>query len=161
MSHNEREFRPFHSSRMQSSVASRRLTFASCTSCRCCRHARSATALYSRVEKCRRAVPYGGTTRWTNRNATMHQGNQSAASLYLLWGFMFPLPSDENPPPSDFSIVFTVEYMSFHSWSTAHNNAFFLQYFHEKFFVEKVSPKVWSSISRYSLCRIRQRYTDL
>ena len=35
------------------------------------------------------------STRWTNRNATMPQGNHSAASLYLLWGFMVPLPSDE------------------------------------------------------------------
>ena len=38
-------------------------------------------------------------TRWTNRKATMLQGNQSAASTYLLWGFMVPLPSDEIPLP--------------------------------------------------------------
>ena len=46
-------------------------------------------------------------TRWTDQNATMLQGNQSATSPYLLWGFMVPLTLDEIPLPSDFSIVFT------------------------------------------------------
>ena len=66
------------------------------------------------------------STRWTDWNATMLQGNQSAVSLYLLWGFMIPLTSDEIPLPSDFSIVFTVRELSVwvHLWIITKNNAF-------------------------------------
>ena len=54
-------------------------------------------------------LPY---TRWTDQNVTMLRGNQSAASPYLLWGFIVPLTSDEIPLPSDVSIVFTVSELS-------------------------------------------------
>ena len=65
-------------------------------------------------------------TRWTDQNATMLQGNQLAASPYLLWGFMVPLTSDEIRLPSDFSIVFTVSESSVwvNLWVTAKNIVF-------------------------------------
>ena len=70
--------------------------------------------------------PWLYSTRWTDRNAIMLQGKQSAASPYLLWGFIVPLTSDEIPILSDFSIVFTVSESDVwvHLWITAKNNAF-------------------------------------
>ena len=73
-----------------------------------------------------RYIIFQSCTRGTDRNATMLRGNQSAASPYLLWGFMVLLTSDEIRLPSDFSIVFTISEFSVwvHLWVTAQNNAF-------------------------------------
>ena len=43
---------------------------------------------------------HGKTTKntgWTNRNATMLQGNHSAGNLYVLSGFMVPQASARSP----------------------------------------------------------------
>ena len=107
---------------------------------------------------------------WTDRNATILQGNQLAESVYLLWGVVIPLPSDEIPLLSDFSIVFTVHELSV--WVFIYEvryrtTYFYLQYFHEKnlseenvakssvnnFLILLVPDK--TMIYRQALCKIR------